>query len=236
MNPFIGTFEDCPAMMLKKGARCKVPRVGSPLDFGLRNFQLVGHLAFNKSGQKDSTLVQQTDHSDHRRQVEDGRFSVDGLKLKQNHYMWHTIQQWKDATMVAVRPPARTELAPISFLGAFLPDTSIILTPKGGGKLRSHDIDLGCFACFHGQEIHAGSRYTRPHRRLHAYANVADLRFLPISRAESLWILAAACDRTGTYTFDASYMDVLKMRALESLDVYEFGPHQGDDADDGSNE
>ena len=47
---------------------------------------------------------------------------------------------------------------------------------------------------------------------------MSDLRFLPISRAESLRVLAAAIKAK----FDKQYMDVLKMRALECLDVYEF--------------
>jgi hypothetical protein len=79
-------------------------------------------------------------------------------------------------------------------------------------------VPLGCFVCFGGDEIHGGNRYQRFHRRLHVYANVLDLRFLPISRAESLWVLAAA----SRAKFDKDYMDVLKMRALECLDVYEF--------------
>ena len=69
---------------------------------------------------------------------------------------------------------------------------------------------------------------------MHAYANVADLRFLPISRAESLWVLAAALDRKGPNTFDAAYMDVLKMRALEHLDVYEAAPVEDAAAGGGS--
>jgi len=156
--------------------------------------------------------------------VEEGRFSEDGLRLNQSHRMHHSIAEWTDQKMVPVQPPAKTENAPTSHLGAFLPGTAIVLTPKDGGPPVPHDVNLGCFACFHGQEYHAGNRYALPHRRLHAYANVADLRFLPISRAESLWVLAAALDRKGPNTFDAAYMDVLKMRALEHLDVYEAAP------------
>ena len=49
-----------------------------------------------------------------------------------------------------------------------------------------------------------------------------DLRFLPITRTENLWTICAAMERTGDQKFDERYMDVLKVRALESLDVYEF--------------
>ncbi len=45
-----------------------------------------------------------------------------------------------------------------------------------------------------------------------------DLRFLPISRAESLWFLAAA----SRAKFDKDYIQELRMRALECLDVYDF--------------
>ena len=58
------------------------------------------------------------------------------------------------------------------------------------------------------------------HRRLHFYAHVKDLRFLPISRFESAFIICAAMKRENG--FDEHYMEVLKMRALEALEVYEF--------------
>ena len=65
MNPFLGTFE-ASEMQLKKGALCKVP---AKLDFGLRNFELVDHKSFRKAGLSDSTLNEQTQHTDHRIQV-----------------------------------------------------------------------------------------------------------------------------------------------------------------------
>jgi hypothetical protein len=49
---------------------------------------------------------------------------------------------------------------------------------------------------------------------------VHDLRFLPISRFESAFIICAAMERENG--FDEHYMEVLKMRALEALEVYEF--------------
>ena len=70
------------------------------------------------------------------------------------------------------------------------------------------------------QEPHGGDRYLKPHRRLHAYAPVRDLRFLPISRVESAFIVCAAMSRADS--FDDQYMEVLKMRVLEALEVYEF--------------
>ena len=54
----------------------------------------------------------------------------------------------------------------------------------------------------------------------HFYAHVNDLRFLPISRFESAFIICAAMRRENG--FDEHYMEVLKMRALEALEVYEF--------------
>jgi hypothetical protein len=50
---------------------------------------------------------------------------------------------------------------------------------------------------------------------------VKDLRFLPISRFESAFIVCAAMSRKGK-GFCEGYMEVLKMRALEALEVYEF--------------
>jgi len=65
VNPLLGTFEDS-AMQLKVGALCMVPK---RLDFGLRNFELVDHKSFRQSGQSNTTLEEQTQHTDHRIQV-----------------------------------------------------------------------------------------------------------------------------------------------------------------------
>ena len=209
-------------MQLVPGCISKVPRNGSPLDFGLQNFELVDHTAYQHSGQNISPLVEQTGHTDHRRSVEKGRFSENGLTLNKDHIMWNTMDQWREclANFETVPPPIRTEEGPMSFLGSFLPRTSILLRRKDhpDHKLQSTPIPLGCFACFSGQEYHAGDAYSHFNRRLHIYANVKNLRFMPISRAESLWYLAAA---SGSSQFNDKYMDALKMRALETLDVYD---------------
>jgi hypothetical protein len=220
VNPFFDTYEDCQQMRLTEGAIEKVPRVGSQLDYGLFNFELEDHESFKKSGTTTNELVAQTLHSDHRRYVEKGRFNKDGSSLKQDHIMWHNIQDWEAAGKASeqVPVPADAALGPLSFLSAALPGTSILLTSKTTGNVEEVEVPLGCFVGFGGHEIHGGNRYKRFHRRLHVYANVLDLRFLPISRAESLWVLAAASKAK----FNKEYMDVLRMRALECLDVYEF--------------
>ena len=40
VNPFFDKYEECQPMRLEKGAGCKVPRVGTTLDYGLFNFDL----------------------------------------------------------------------------------------------------------------------------------------------------------------------------------------------------
>jgi hypothetical protein len=208
-------------MQLVQGCISKAPRNGSPLDFGLQNFELVDHTSYQHSGQKISSLVEQTGHTDHRRSVEKGRFSDDGLTLKQDHTMWNTMDQWREchANLETVPLLTRTEEGPMSFMVSHLPGTKILLRRKDDPdhKLQSTQIPLGCLGCFSGQEFHAGDAYEDFNRRLHIYANVKNLRFLPISRAESLWYLAAASSNR----FNEKYMDVLKMRALETLDVYD---------------
>jgi hypothetical protein len=49
-----------------------------------------------------------------------------------------------------------------------------------------------------------------------------DLRYLPNSRVENYWVSCASMQRSNAEGFDDNYMDVLRMRALEGLDVYEF--------------
>ena len=207
-------------MRLISGAVAKVPRIGTSLGYGLRNFELAAHDRFRKAGTTNATLQTQTLHSDHRRWVENGRFNEDGFRLRQDHPIWHTLEQWNRSqeNQLNVSPPADATLGPLSFLSSSLPGTSILLKSKRTGLIEEVEVPLGCFVCFSGHEIHGGNRYLKPHRRLHIYANVRDLRFLPISRAEHLWTLAAAAQDS----FDEDYMQVLKMRALESLDVYEF--------------
>ena len=70
------------------------------------------------------------------------------------------------------------------------------------------------------QEPHGGHRYPKPHRRLHAYAHTGDLHYLPSSRVESAFNLCAAMSRANS--FDDNYMAVLRLRALEALEVYEY--------------
>ncbi len=74
------------------------------------------------------------------------------------------------------------------------------------------------------QEPHGGHHYPKPHRRLHVYAHVEDLRYLPSSRVESAFTLCAAMSRTES--FDENYMKVLRFRALDALEVYDFDANQ----------
>jgi hypothetical protein len=81
VNPFFDKYEECQPMRLEKGAGCKVPRVGTTLDYGLFNFDLEDHENFRRSGTTTTQLSAQTLHSDHRRYVERGRFNEDGSGL-----------------------------------------------------------------------------------------------------------------------------------------------------------
>ena len=81
------------------------------------------------------------------------------------------------------------------------------------------------FANLHVAQVpHGGHLYRKPHRRLHAYAHVQELHYLPSSRVESLFVLCAAMSRANSSkSFDDNYMAVLRLRALEALEVYDFG-------------
>ena len=138
VNLFFDIYEVCQPMRLRQGAKCKVPRVGSTLDYGLFNFELVDHEHFKRSGTATTTLDTQTLHSDHRRYVEKGRFNEDGSRLKQDHLMWHTIEEWEDAgkEIEQVHLPKEAHLGPLSFLSAALPRTSILLTSKTTGLIE----------------------------------------------------------------------------------------------------
>ncbi len=137
MNPFFDKYEECQPMRLERGANVKVPRVGSTLDYGLFNYELVDHENFRRSGTETTPLNTQTLHSDHRRYVEKGRFR-DGSSLNQDHLMWYTIQEWEDADKEReeLTVPGEAQLGPLSFLSAALPETSILLTSKTTGQIE----------------------------------------------------------------------------------------------------
>ena len=105
--------------------------------------------------------------------------------------------------MICVAPPGQ-------------PEAAVVETRIKTGR--------GC--AFKGRTKHAGGKYGVAHRRPHVYANVKDLRYLPVSRPESLWALLAAQDRADTQgigtPFISGYKAVLGVRALGHLDVYEF--------------
>jgi hypothetical protein len=157
VNPMLQTFEVRAGMEMVKGALVAyVPGNGCRLDFGVHNYELEEQSQFKKSGKHDTHLQMQKIHSDHRREVEHGRF-VDCYHLNQEHHRWSTVEEWEEAGrhMEAVHPPVQTELGPISFLGAFLPNTRILITPKGQQSRGSVPtaIGLGRFAAFSGQVL-----------------------------------------------------------------------------------
>ena len=74
-----------------------------------------------------------------------------------------------------------------------MPGAAIYIAPQGqptAPAVRTH-ITLGCSEAFRGQTKHGGGDYAQAHRRPHVYAHVEDLRYLPISRADSLWAIRA---------------------------------------------
>jgi hypothetical protein len=135
---------------------------GKCLDFGWRNFQLVDHEKFFKAGcagagDVDTSLKVQKTHSDHRRKVQKGLFSG-ADRFNMEHKQWSSADEWREAAkeMDDVSPPTRTESGPMSFLGAFMPKTAIMITPKGqkvGSGCVSTPLKLGCFIAFGGQVL-----------------------------------------------------------------------------------
>jgi hypothetical protein len=153
----------------------------------------------------------------------------DFTRLNQEHKTWATLDEWITAgqNVVPVPPPSGSE-SPSSFLIAVLEDTVICIAPPGkpDAEIEKTTICVGRAAGFKGYTKHAGGDYDKAHRRPHAYANVKDLRYLPICRPESLWALQAAQDRSDSepigVPFDSNYKAVLGIRALGHLEVYEF--------------
>jgi hypothetical protein len=179
-------------------------------------------------------LQQQTQHSDHRRFVEKGVYRDDDFtKLNQEHKTWASLPEWIEAceNLVAVPPPSGSQ-SPSSFLIATLEDTVICIPPHGkpDAEIEKAKICVGRACGFKGYTKHAGGHNKKANRRPHAYSNVKDLRYLPISRPESLWALLAAQDRSDSdaigVPFDANYKAVLGIRALGHLEVYEFEEEQ----------
>jgi hypothetical protein len=237
VNPQLGLFDARPGMRLREVDSGWVPRNGE-LAFGWKNYELVDLLNFRDagtcggvSGSEPLTLQQQTEHSDHRRKVEKGRFRRDDpTRLNQEHPTWQTTTEWEAAGCNLEDVPAAGPGDPKSFLISVDGFTVICVPPIGApdAAVVEHRVPAGRGCGFKGRTKHAGGKYAIAHRRPHVYANVSDLRFLPVSRPESLWALVAANDRPATggigSPFDPDYMQVLGVRALGHLDVYEFDP------------
>lgn len=163
VNPILEIFESRECMHLVKADPPRALKNGQYLDFGWQNFELEDHCKFQKAGCKgsgsaaDTSLRKQNIHSDHRREVERSRFSAPD-RLNMEHKMWSTLEDFIEAgkNMEVVPPPTRAEQGPLSFLGAVLPDTSILFTPKGQrgkGGCRRTPLRLGGFGSFGGQVL-----------------------------------------------------------------------------------
>jgi len=162
VNPVSGLFQDRVCMKLVKTDPPRSIQNGKCLDFGWRNFQLVDHEKFFKAGcagagDVDTSLKVQKTHSDHRRKVQKGLFSG-ADRFNMEHKQWSSADEWREAAkeMDDVSPPTRTESGPMSFLGAFMPKTAIMITPKGqkvGSGCVSTPLKLGCFIAFGGQVL-----------------------------------------------------------------------------------
>jgi hypothetical protein len=118
---------------------------------------------------------------------------------------------------------------PTSYLVATVPGTVLLVAPQGqpGATPVRTPITLGCCNAFGGHTPHGGGDYGKAHRRPHMYANVEDLRYLPISRPESLWAIRAVTNGPQTEPgigepFEKEYLAVLQVRAMGHLEVYEF--------------
>lgn len=118
---------------------------------------------------------------------------------------------------------------PVSYLVATQPGTVLLVAPRGRPRATPvrTPITLGCCNAFGGQTPHGGGDYGKAHRRPHVYANVEDLRYLPISRPESLWAIRAVTNGPQTASaigapFGKEYLAVLQVRAMGHLKVYEF--------------
>ena len=110
-----------------------------------------------------------------------------------------------------------------------MPGAAIYIAPQGqptAPAIRT-PITLGCSEAFRGQTKHGGGDYAQAHRRPHVYAHVEDLRYLPISRADSLWAILAMHNGPQNESsigkpFGPEYLAVLRIRAMGHLEVYEF--------------
>ena len=156
VNPMMQLFEDRADMKMVDGALAKVPGNGSSLDFGWHNYDFEEQTQFRKAGKAVTLLQNQKIHTDHRTTVERGLFETPH-QLNQEHHRWSTVEEWTQAGnfVDVVLPPERTELGPLSFFGALLPDTSIWITPKGQrgrGCVRTQT-GIGRFVAFGGQVI-----------------------------------------------------------------------------------
>ena len=162
VNPVSELFENRDSMHLVTVDSPRNIRNGTCLDFGWRNFELEDHEKFFKAGcvgaddHEDTSLRTQKTHSDHRREVETSLFSASD-RFNMEHTQWSSAEEWKQAgkNMKDVPPPTRTELGPMSFLGAFMPKTAIMITPKGrcGSGCVSTPMKLGGFLSFGGQVL-----------------------------------------------------------------------------------
>ena len=95
-------------------------------------------------------LSQQAMHSDHRRKIDAGLFSSH-VSFNQNHAQWKSAEEWVRAGKSSIDVPnSKKSPRPRSFLFSFLPKTSVVVTPKGGGAPVSTQVPLGCFFAFDG--------------------------------------------------------------------------------------
>ena len=149
VNPFRQIFVPRGSMQLKAGSLVRVPKKKAHLDFGWRNFEFADQEYFKRAGTSANVLKKQAIHSDHRRKYEESFFSSPS-SINQNHVPWQSAEEWNAARLSSIPVPKSENARPRSFLFSFLPKTSIVATPKGGGKPVSIAVPLGCFFCFDG--------------------------------------------------------------------------------------
>jgi hypothetical protein len=118
---------------------------------------------------------------------------------------------------------------PTSYLVATLPGTVLLVAPQGqpsATPVRT-PITLGCCNAIGGQTPYGGGNDEKAHRHPRVYANVEDLRYLPISRPESLWAIRAVTNGPQTEPgigepFEKEYLAVLQVRAMGHLKLHDF--------------
>ena len=229
VNPFMSLFEERFGMRLEKLSVDSLKTMPKKLGFGWENYSIRQQKHFKAAGLGDNLLVKQTNHSDHRRRVQK-HFLKEGdpTRLNQENPTWSTAQEFLALEFEDIHK-APSSLEPKSYLITTLPGATLWLAPRGKplDPVEEMPLKTGSGKGFTGRTEHAGGKYGKAHRRPHLYAHVQDLRYLPISRPEYLWVLRAASERIPSEMgigpcFDKQYMDILGIRALNVLEVYEF--------------